>query len=159
MRDQRQEARATVGQLITLARAGRLDTVVGSLNLLTYAGTGRRERLAHILAALIEATGAMLRGKASRLRSTGTFAVDLRRPDESTVDIDSLEPPVRATIRALLAEINERPDDAADQVSFALAGDEQSAVEAVVLALHWTVDAVETCEDTGLPMPEWLIAS
>lgn len=159
MKDQQQQARATVGKLIVLTKAGELDTVVGALTMLTYTGNGHRERLRNILAALIEATGSMLLGKAGSLQSSGAFGVDLRRDDQSQVDIDSLEPPLRATIRALLAEINEHPDDAADQLDLAVAGEAHSTVEAVVLALQWTVDAVQSCEDNGLPTPEWLKAS
>jgi hypothetical protein len=159
VKDQHEQARATVGQLINLTRAGELDTVVGALTMLTYIGDRQRERLRHILGALIEATGAMLLGKASSLKASGTFGADLRRADESVVDIDSLDPPVRATIRALLAEVNEHPEDTADQLDLAVAGEAQETVEAVALALQWTVDAVESCEDSGVPLPEWLHAS
>ncbi len=147
------------GQLINLVRAGELDTVVGSLNMLSYAGPAHRERLRLILASLIEAIGTMVTDKADSMEMSGAFAIDLRRADESAVDIDSLDPPVRATIRAILAQVNEHPDDAADQVDFAVAGGPQATVEVVVLALRWTVEAVESCEDHGLPTPEWLIAS
>jgi hypothetical protein len=156
--DQHEKARATVGHLVSLTRAGEVDAVVGALTMLSYAG-GRRERLRHILGALIEATGAMLLGKAGELRYSGTFGADLRRADESIVDIDALDPPVRATIRALLAEINEHPEDAEDQLDLAVAGEAQATVEAVALALQWTVDAMESCEGSGVPLPQWLAAS
>jgi hypothetical protein len=159
MRDQRTQAREMAGRLINLVRTGQLDTAVGSLNMLSYAGPAHRERLRLILAALIEGIAAMVIDKAGYLRMSGSFAVDLRRDDESVVDIDSLDPPVRATIRAILAQVNEHPEDAADQISFAVAGGRQATVEAVVLALRWTVNAVESCEDNGLPTPDWLVAS
>lgn len=159
MRDQRTQTRAMAGRLIGLVRAGELDTAVGSLNMLSYAGPAHRERLRQILATFIEAIAAMVTDKADSMDMEGAFAVDLRRPDESVVDIDSLDPHVRATIRAILAQVNEHPEDADDQIGFAVAGGRQATVEAVVLALSWTVNAVESCEDNGIPTPEWLIAS
>lgn len=159
MKDQRTQARVAAGRLINLARAGRLDTVVGSLNMLSYAGLEHRERLRQILAALIETIAAIVLGKAGSLELSGDFAADLRGPDQSTVDIDSLAPPVRAIIRAILAEVNEHPRDAADQIALAVAGGQQATVEVVVLALRWAVDAVESCAGNEVPMPEWLIDS
>lgn len=87
---------------------------------------------------------------------SGMFAVDLRRPDGSEVDIDALDPPVRATIRALLAHVNGYPEDAADQIALAVAGGVRGTAEAVVLALRWAVNAVESCTESGVPLPEWL---
>jgi hypothetical protein len=72
------------------------------------------------------------------------------------VEIDELDPPVRATIRALLAAVNEHPEDAADQIALAVAGGLQATAEVVVLALRWTVNAVESCAETGVPLPDWL---
>jgi hypothetical protein len=158
MTDQRTPALAMAGRLINLVRAGEMDTATGSLSMLSYAGPAHRERLRQVLAILIEAIAAMVTGKAGSMETSGLFAVDLRREDESAVDIDSLDPPVRAVIRAILAQVNDHPEDAAYQIGFAVAGGRQATVEAVVLALRWTVNAVENCEDIGLPTPEWLMA-
>jgi hypothetical protein len=147
------------GRLINLVRVGELDTAVGSLSMLSYAGPAHRERLRQVLATLIEAIATMVTGKADSMDIGGAFAVDLRREDESAVDIDSLDPPVRAVIRAILAQVNDHPEDADDQIGFAVAGGRQASVEAVVLALRWTINAMENCEDVGLPTPEWLMAS
>jgi hypothetical protein len=147
------------GRLISLVRTGELDAVVGSLSMLSYAGPAHRERLRQILATLIEAIATMVTGKADSMDMTGAFTVDLRRDDQSAVGIDSLDPPVRAIIRAILAQVNDHPEDADDQIGFAVAGGRQATIEAVVLALRWTVNAMENCELVGLPTPEWLIAS
>jgi len=87
------------------------------------------------------------------------FGLDLRRPDGTKVEIDELEPPVRATMRALLAQVNGHPEDAADQLDLAVAGTERATAEAVVLALRWTVNAVESCAESGVPLPDWLRAA
>ncbi|MFL6144962.1 MAG: hypothetical protein ACJ72N_24245 [Labedaea sp.] len=144
----------TAGRLVTMARAGELDAVAGSLTLLTFAGQRQNERLRLILGALIEANASMLIRRANAMGMNGTFGADLRQDDETTVDIDRLDPPVRATVRALLAQVNGCPDDAADQVSLALAGDQQACVKVIVLALQWTLNALEWCTDDA--RPDWL---
>jgi hypothetical protein len=153
-RDPLQEARATAGRLVQLARAGELDAVTGSLSLLSFAGQRQQVRLQLILGALIEACSLMLVGRANAMGVSGTFAADLRGDDDSVVDIDGLDPPVRATVRALLAQVNGCPQDAADQVELALAGGRRAGVEVIVLALRWTVTALEWCADGA--RPEWL---
>lgn len=150
------DARETVGRLVNLARDGEIDAVVGSLSLLSYSDPGQRERLKQILATLIETSSSLLLRHAKPDADSGMFAVDLRRPDGSEVDIDALDPPVRATIRALLAHVNGYPEDAADQIALAVAGGVRGTAEAVVLALRWAVNAVESCTESGVPLPEWL---
>lgn len=156
MADTREQARITARRLITLARAGEHRAVAGSLGLLTYADDQHHERLRHILGALIEATAAMTLDRAGPVGPDAAFIIDLRCPDQSIVDIDDLDPPVRAVVRALLAEINMHPEDAADQLSLAVAGDTCATVDAVVLALLWTVNALQWCEDNDVPAPDWL---
>ena len=150
------DTRAMVGRLVRLARDGELDAVVCSLSLLGYTNPGQRGRLAQLLAMLIETTSSLLLRHAEPSPDYGMFGVDLRRPDGSTVDIDTLDPPVRATIRALLAQVNGYPQDAAEQIALAVAGDDRATAEAVVLALRWTVNAVESCTEQGVPLPDWL---
>lgn len=159
MPTERPDAQLAAGRLVRLARCGELELVVASLRLLTYSGAGRRERLRQILGALIEATAAITRARAAARQLSGVFGADLRRADESTVDIDTIDPPVRATIRALLAAVNDAPEDAADQVALAVAGGDRAAVEVVLLALDWTVNAVESCADCGVSPPNWLEAA
>jgi hypothetical protein len=149
----------TVARLVNLARQGQVDAVVGSLSLLGYADPAQRERLRRILGTLIDATSTMLLQHAEPAAETGMFAVDLTDSDGSTVDIDELEPPVRATIRALLASVNGCPEDAADQVTLAVAGELRATAEVVVMALRWAVNAVESCAESGVPVPDWLHAA
>ncbi|HEU5470764.1 MAG TPA: hypothetical protein VFV67_08925 [Actinophytocola sp.] len=152
--DPRQEARSTAGRLVTLARSGQLDAVTGALTLLSFAGRRQAERLRLILGALIEALATMLIWRAGAMGMSGAFGADLRGPDESAVDIDHLDPPVRATVRALLAQVNGCPQDADDQVVLALSGGAKANVQVIVLALKWTVNALEWCEADA--QPEWL---
>ena len=152
----RSDARATVGRLVNLARDGDLDAVVGSLTLLGYADSGPRDRLGQVLATLIDATASLLVLHAEPSPDFGMFGVDLRTQDGSSVQIDELDPPVRATIRALLAAVNGHPEDAAAQIALAVSAGTQATAEAVVMALRWTVNAVESCMESGVPLPDWL---
>jgi len=86
-----------------------------------------------------------------------TYALDLRDDEEFTVPIDELTPPLRATVRALLAELNGHTADAEYQLELALS--ERSlttTLDVVVHALLWTIGLLEWCEATGAPAPEWL---
>jgi hypothetical protein len=150
------DARETVGRLVNLARDGEVDAVVGSLSLLSYSDPEQRKRLRQILTTLIDTTSSLLLEHAEPSADNGMFAVDLRRPDGSEVEIDSLDPPVRATIRALLAYVNGSPEDGDAQIDLAVAGGVRGTAEAVVLALRWAVNAVESCAESGVPLPEWL---
>ena len=153
------DPRAMVGRLIRLARDGELEAVVCSLSLLGYAKAGQRERMGQLLATLIETTSSLLLRHAEPSPEFGMFGVDLRRPDGTTVDIDALDPPVRATIRALLAHVNGHPEDAGEQIALAVAGNDRATADAVVMALRWTVNAVESCAENGVALPDWLGAA
>ncbi len=68
------------------------------------------------------------------------FAVDLRDGTDEQVSIDELQPQVRATIRALLADLNGRPDDADFQLDLAVRQlDPLTGLETVRRALTMTV--------------------
>ena len=141
----------TAGRLVALVRDGELDAVTGSLNLLSLAG-GHRLRL--ILNALIDASASMLISKASTMGVRGTFTADIRQNDESMIDIDRVDPPVRATIRALLAAVNGCPQDAAEQVTLAVAGGQRATVQVITLAIRWTINAMDCVTDDA--RPDWL---
>ncbi|HEY7596424.1 MAG TPA: hypothetical protein VH969_24980 [Actinophytocola sp.] len=68
------------------------------------------------------------------------FAVDLRDATNDPVSIDELEPQVRATIRALLADLNGSPEDAEFQLDLAVRQlDQLTGLETVRRALTMTV--------------------
>ena len=68
------------------------------------------------------------------------FAVDLRDGTNDTVAIDELEPQVRATIRALLADLNGCPEDAQIQLDLAVRQlDPLTGLETVRRALTMTI--------------------
>jgi hypothetical protein len=151
----RAAARHTIGNLITLARADSWDAVTGSLQLLAFAGPACTDRLRYILSELVELTAATVLAKAEAMGMAGLFQADLRRPDESTVDIDSVEPPLRATLRAFLARINGRPEDATDQIELVLQGGYRATINAILVTLRWAINLLDWFRHNDLAAPDW----
>jgi hypothetical protein len=75
------------------------------------------------------------------------------------VDIDELQPEVRAVVRALLAEVNQHPEDTAYQLRLAIAGEPEALVDGIILILMWTVSAMLWCKEHDEPAPGWLAAA
>lgn len=157
--DTQRKARGTARQLVDLARDGDFDTVSGIVHLLTDPALQQRELLRQMLAELLAAAASMMLRQIGGLGPSSAIILDLRRTDGSTVDIDHLEPEVRAVVRAVLAEINGHPEDTAEQVNLVLAGDPTPMVDGVALVLMWTVSAMAWCEDHNEPAPNWLITT
>lgn len=100
-----------------------------------------------VVAELIKVATAAVRHSAGPLRGRAAFAVDLRDDENGSVGIDELEPPVRATIRAMLAELNGSADDAALQLDLAVRQvDQGTGLETVRRALTMTVGLIQWSE-------------
>lgn len=106
-----------------------------------------RSYVREIVAELINVATTAVRDTAGPLRERAAFAIDLRDDDNDRVVIDDLEPPVRATIRALLAELNGSPDDASFQLDLAVRGvDHHSGLDTVRRALTMTIGLLQWSE-------------
>lgn len=154
--DTQGQARGTARQLVDLARDGDFDTVSGVVHVLTDPSLHQRELLRQVLTELLRAAAAMMVRQIGGVGSNAAIVLDLRKVDGSTVDIDQLEPEVRAVVRALLAEINGHPEDTAEQVTLAMAGDPCPLVDGVAIVLVWTISAMAWCADHDEPAPRWL---
>lgn len=77
--------------------------------------------------------------------------------DEGLSSVDDLEPAQRTATRVLLALAAHHPGDAETQLDIAAEADDPEAVGHVLAhTVSWTLDLVNTCEDTGIPVPGWL---
>ncbi|MET0132160.1 MAG: hypothetical protein ABW215_01055 [Kibdelosporangium sp.] len=86
-----------------------------------------------------------------------TYGLELTGDDENQVDIDHTSPPVRAAVRALLAELNEHPQDAGYQLDLALRETTfKATIEVMAHIVLWTIGMLEWCDDNGVPRPRWL---
>jgi hypothetical protein len=150
------QARAGVRELVNVARDGDTDSAFHVLRRLTE-GSAVDTRM--IVGQLVAASAQMMLLRVGTQPNDVTYAVDLRDDDEFMVPIDELTPPLRATVRALLAELNGCPGEADFQLELALR--EQTVtttLDVVVHSLLWTIGLLEWCEAEDKPAPEWLAA-
>lgn len=150
-------ARAGARELVHVARDGDTDNVFASLRKLTEGQgiVGSDTRM--IVGQLVSASAEMMLLRVGSAPDDVTYAVDLRDDDEFKVSIDELEPPLRATVRALLAELNGRSEEADFQLDLALREQNvPTTLDVVVHSLLWTIGLLEWCEAEDKPAPEWL---
>jgi hypothetical protein len=148
-----ERARAGARELVRAATDGDTETVFLVLRRLTEDAVDTRK----VVGQLVAATAQMMLLRVRKAPDDVTYAVDLRGEDEFAVPIDELTPPLRATVRALLAELNGRPQEADFQLELALRQETASAtLDVVVHVLLWIIGLLEWCEEQGRPAPEWL---
>jgi hypothetical protein len=156
-RDSTAQIRTRARALVVMARDGDTSGLVDALDGLTseQAEGGPGPHL--VVGELISAAVQMVSVRAGSVPAETLFAVDIRDDGDHAVAIDHLEPPLRATIRALLAELNGHPEDARFQLELALRDiDMEATLEVVVHALLWTIGMLEWCEEQGVEAPDWL---
>lgn len=85
------------------------------------------------------------------------YGLEIADDDDNQIDIDDASPPVRAAVRALLAQLNHHPDDAGFQVDLALQEETlQATIEVFAHVLLWTMGMLKWCSDNNVPTPGWL---
>ncbi|GLW90754.1 hypothetical protein [Actinokineospora globicatena] len=150
--------RGVARRLVAVTRGGELDSTTRTGALDVLAGADHRDRLAAVLRELVIATADMMLCRAETSGPDKAFVLDLRDDTGGVVDVDTLDPPVRALVRALLAQLNGRPDDVRTQLELAMLDDPRfDPVDVLVLALLWTVGSIEWCEEHDAPTPGWLV--
>jgi hypothetical protein len=155
-RDLLEQAQAGARELVYVAKDGDTESIYGVLRRVTGDSPGGPDaRL--IVGQLVAAAAQMMLLRVGTPPTDVTYAVDLRDDDEFMVPIDELTPPLRAAVRALLAELNGQPEDAAFQLDLALCQQTVSTtLDVVVHTLLWTIGLLEWCATEGRPAPEWL---
>jgi hypothetical protein len=158
MRNEDPEAQATAHQLVHCVLESDSDGLTETLDTVAdHPSDELRPYVREVVAELINVATAAVRNSTGRFENAA-FAVDLRDDANDQVGIDELDPPVRATIRAMLAELNGSPDDASFQLDLAVRGvDQRTGLDTVRRALtmtigllHWSehTDGVEAFMDT-----------
>jgi hypothetical protein len=124
------------------------DGLTTALETVVDQGDELRQYVRDVVAELIQVAATAVRDNTGE-RSEVAFAVDLRDDDNTTVSIDELEPPVRATIRALLADLNGHHEDAEFQLDLAVRSlDPMTGLDTVRRALTMTVALLQWTGDT-----------
>lgn len=146
----RATAQATAHRLVHCVLDSDADGLTSALEtIVADQGDQLRGYVREVVAELIQVAATAVRHTAGIQRGDLAFAVDLRDDDNTPVHIDELEPPVRATIRALLADLNDNPEDAAFQLDLVVRQLDpvtgldtvRRALTMTVALLQWTGDA------------------
>lgn len=143
------EAQATAHQLVHCVLEADPDGLTETLDtVVDQPADELRPYVREVVAELINVATAAIRGYAAPAGKVA-FAVDLRDDEDERVAIDELTPPVRATIRAMLAELNGSPDDALFQLDLAVRGvDRRSGLDTVRRALTMTIGLLHWSEQS-----------
>lgn len=150
-------ARGVARQLVAVTRGGALESPLPDGPLELLGDPDQRTRLRAVLRELVSATATMMLNRAEYPLNDHAYLLDLRDAEGVPVRIDDLSPPVRALVRAVLAELNGNPEDAEDQLDLAIHPDERyDPLDVLILALLWTVGSIEWCEEHDAPTPGWL---
>ena len=165
MRSEDPEAQATAHQLVhCVLDADQVGLTETLETVAAHPADELRAYVREIVAELINVATTAVRDSAGPLRDRAAFAIDLRDDDNDRVGIDDLEPPVRATIRAMLADLNDSPEDASFQLDLAVRGvGESTGIEAgldtvrraltmTIGLLHWSEQS-EPLEGVMYPEP------
>jgi hypothetical protein len=160
MRSEDLEAQATAHQLVHCVLESDTDGLTETLeNVVDHPVDELRPYVREVVAELINVATSAVRSSAGALRDKAAFAVDLRDDSNDGVGIDELDPPVRATIRAMLAELNGSSDDASFQLDLAVLGvDRRTGLDTVRRALTMTIGLLHWSEQSdpmeGVMNPE-----
>jgi len=147
MRSDGATAQATAHRLVHCVLDSDPDGLTSALETVVDQGDHLRSYVRDVVAELIQVAATAVRDSAGTPGEVA-FAVDLRDDEDTTVSIDELAPPVRATIRALLADLNGHPEDAAFQLDLAVRRlDPLTGLDTVRRALTMTVALLQWTGD------------
>lgn len=107
----------------------------------------RGGRLRAVLTDLVHDIARLLRLQAAFCGVEGPCHVEAVLPDGTPLDIDEVVPPVRAAVRALLADYNDCPDDVDDQIDLVLRAERDAVVRAVLVLLNLASGLNRWCRD------------
>jgi hypothetical protein len=139
MRSDGSTAQVTAHRLVHCVLDSDSDGLTTALETVVERGEDLRPYVRDVVAELIQVGATAVRDTVGPGEEPA-FAVDLRDGTNEAVSIDELEPQVRATIRALLADLNGCPADAEFQLDLAVRQlDPLTGLETVRRALTMTV--------------------
>ncbi|SFO91884.1 hypothetical protein SAMN05421810_101393 [Amycolatopsis arida] len=126
-------------RMLALVRARDLDRLTTLVRRVVGKWSPERHLLRPLLSALVDGTAAAVRRAAAPVRPEHVFVLDITDEHEHEVGIDEVRPPLRAMLRAVLALLNGRPEDADYHVDLVAEDrDPVAQLEAVVHTLRWT---------------------
>ncbi|MBP2325770.1 hypothetical protein JOF56_006155 [Kibdelosporangium banguiense] len=145
-------------QLVGVTRRNDDESMVLEMARLTADRTngGRESHL--ITCELIAALSQMMLTAAGPAEEQDrTYGLELTGDDNNALDIDQTSPPIRAAVRALLAELNGHSEETLFQVDLALRDNSfKATIEVLTHVVLWTIGMLEWCDTNGIPRPQWL---
>ena len=139
MRSDGSTAQVTAHRLVHCVLDSDSDGLTTALETVVEQGDDLKPYVRAVVAELIQVGSRAVRDSVGP-EEEPAFAVDLRDGTDDNVSIDELEPQVRATIRALLADLNGCSEDAEFQLDLAVRElDPLTGLETVRRALTMTV--------------------
>jgi hypothetical protein len=149
MRSDGSTAQVTAHRLVHCVLDSDSDGLTSALETVVDQGDELRAYVRDVVAELIQVGATAVRDSVGPDTADPAFAVDLRDATNESVSIDELEPQARATIRALLADLNGAPDDAEFQLDLAVRQlDPLTGLETVRRALTMTVALLQWTGET-----------
>lgn len=149
MRSNGTGAQATAHRLVHCVLDSDPDGLTSALETVVDQGDQLRPYVREVVAELIQVAATAVRETAEGEGGVA-FAVDLRDDDNAPVPIDELAPPVRATIRALLADLNGCPEDAEFQLDLAVRSlDPLTGLDTVRRALTMTIALLQWTKEAA----------
>jgi hypothetical protein len=147
MRSEGSTAQVTAHRLVHCVLDSDSDGLTDALETVVEQGDQLKPYVRDVVAELIQVGATAVRHSVGPDEQPA-FAVDLRDASNDAVSIDELEPQVRATIRALLADLNDRPDDVEFQLDLAVRQlDPITGLDTVRRALTMTIALLQWSGD------------
>lgn len=144
-------------QLVGVMRRNDDESMVLEMARLT-ADRANGGRESHLIACeLISALAQMMLTAAGPSSGDRAYGLELTGDDDMQLDIDQTSPPIRAAVRALLAELNGHSDESLFQVDLAFQDPGfKATLEVFAHVVLWTIGMLEWCDANGVSRPEWL---
>jgi hypothetical protein len=134
------DARAAAHELVRCARTGDAEGLLDTLWAVVSQSDPVGEHVRPVIAELNHVSVSAVHGRAAPVTAETLFGVELRDEKDQRLDVDELDPPTRAAVRALLAQLNGDPSDATFQLDLAVRDmDRASALTTVRQTLIMTV--------------------
>ncbi|WAL66894.1 hypothetical protein ORV05_03570 [Amycolatopsis cynarae] len=131
-------ARRLADQLIDVVENRDFDGLAGLVPQVVGSRAPESHLFRPLLAELVVAVAELIRLRTGTSEVHETFTVGLFDEGNRALDIDELQPPLRAMLRAVLAELNGDAEDARIQLEFAASDpDVAGRVDALLHLARW----------------------
>ena len=134
----------------------------GALDALTtlYRGTEDGHSPREAADVLADASADMLKSLCVQVSDGAPIKMQLGDPEGNEIPIDEIDPPLRASFRAVMALVNSDEQAADIQLDLVFARhDPEDDTVALMHLLLWTTDLLTACQEGGARAPDWLVDS